>query len=132
MGILEFESISVVILMLIDMLLGSINHIFIKKDNVSSIALKSIGRKAAIAIIVLSVVLFSHLNDRHIFNGSVQPILQTYGVVAVTMIALVLYYELTSVLKHIHIMTGIDFTIIPGVKSELESLKKGLTNHDKY
>lgn len=130
-GVLEFEAICVVLLMAFDILLGTINHVFIRNDNVSSIAIKSIGRKSAIMLVVLFVVLFTHLDDKHIFQASVDSIIALYSVTAVPIIALVLYYELTSVLKHVQLMTGIDFTVVPGVKAEIDALlKKGRNGND--
>lgn len=131
-GLLEFEAICVVLLMVFDMLLGTINHVFIRNDNVSSIAIKSIGRKSAIMIIVLFVVLFAHLDDAQIFDPSVDGIIEIYTTTGVAIIAFVLYYELTSVLKHVQLMTGIDFTLVPGVKAEIDALlKKGRGNDGK-
>lgn len=124
MGILEFESLIIIILMLIDIVLGSINHVFIKKDNVSSLALKSIGVKFTISLIVIFLCLLVHLNDTHLFDDNVTALINCYTVVAKSVIVFVCYYELTSVCKHIQIMTGLDLTkFIKGLKSEIENRK---------
>lgn len=124
MGILEFESLVIILLMLIDIALGTINHVFYKKDNVSSLALKSIGEKFTISLIVLSLCLLVHLNDTHIFDDTVTDLINCYAVVAKSVILFVCYYELTSVCKHIQIMTGLDLTkFIKGLKSEIENRK---------
>ena len=124
MGILEFESLVIILLMLIDIALGTINHVFYKKDNVSSLALKSIGEKFTISLIVISLCLLVHINDMHIFDDTVTDLINCYAVVAKSVILFVCYYELTSVCKHIQIMTGLDLTkFIKGLKSEIENRK---------
>lgn len=124
MGILEFESLLTIILMLIDIALGTINHVFYKKDNVSSLALRSIGEKFTISLIVMSLCVIVHLNDTHIFDETVTDLISGYAVIAKSVIVFVCYYELTSVCKHIQIMTGLDLTkFVKGLKSELENRK---------
>lgn len=124
MGILEFESLVTILLMLIDIALGSINHVFYKKDNVSSLALRSIGEKFTISLIVIALCIVVHLNDTHIFDDTVTDLINGYAVIAKSVIVFVCYYELTSVCKHIQIMTGLDLTkFVKGLKSELENRK---------
>lgn len=124
MGILEFESIITIFLMMVDIALGFINHVFYRKDNVSSLALRSIGEKFTISLIVISLCIIVHLNDTHIFDDTVTDLINGYAVIAKSVIVFVCYYELTSVCKHIQIMTGIDLTkFIKGLKSEIENRK---------
>ena len=124
MGLLEFESFITIFLMLLDIALGFINHVFYKKDNVSSLALRSIGEKFTISLVVISLCIIVHLNDAHIFDDTVTDLINGYAVIAKSVIVFVCYYELTSVCKHIQIMTGIDLTkFIKGLKSEIENRK---------
>lgn len=124
MGILEFESFVTMFLMLFDIVLGFINHVFYKKDNVSSLALKSIGKKCTISLIVVALCLLVHVNDTHIFDETVTTMINGYAIVAKSVIIFVCYYELTSVCKHIQIMTGIDLTkFIKGLDSEIKNRK---------
>lgn len=124
MGILEFESIIILLLMLLDIALGTISHVFYKQDNVSSCALKSIGEKFVISLVVLFICIVTHLNDTNIFDKSVSDMINGYKIIAESVIVFVCYYELTSVCKHIQILTGIDLTkFIKGLKSEIENRK---------
>lgn len=124
MGILEFESIIILLLMLLDIALGTISHVFYKEDNISSCALKSIGEKFVISLVVLCLCIIMHLNDTHIFDSTVTDMINGYKVIAESVIVFVCYYELTSVCKHIQILTGIDLTkFIKGLKSEIENRK---------
>ena len=124
MGILEFESIIILLLMLLDIALGTISHVFYKADNVSSCALKSIGEKFVISLVVLFLCIVTHLNDTNIFDKAVTDMINGYKIIAESVIVFVCYYELTSVCKHIQILTGIDLTkFIKGLKSEIENRK---------
>lgn len=124
MGILEFESIIILLLMLLDIALGTISHVFYKADNVSSCALKSIGEKFVISLVVLFLCIVTHLNDANIFDKAVTDMINGYKIIAESVIVFVCYYELTSVCKHIQIMTGIDLTkFVKGLKSEIENRK---------
>lgn len=124
MGILEFESIIILLLMLLDIALGSISHIFYKEDNVSSCALRSIGEKFVISLVVICLCIVVHMNDTNFFDKTVTDIINGYKVIAESVIVFICYYELTSVCKHIQIMTGIDLTkFIKGLKSEIENRK---------
>ena len=124
MGILEFESIIILLLMLLDIALGSISHIFYKEDNVSSCALRSIGEKFVISLVVICLCIVVHMNDTNFFDKTVTDMINGYKVIAESVIVFICYYELTSVCKHIQIMTGIDLTkFIKGLKSEIENRK---------
>ncbi len=124
MGILEFESFITIFLMFFDIALGFISHVFYKKDNISSLALRSIGEKFTISLVVISLCILVHLNDTNLFDSTVTDLINGYAVIAKSVIVFVCYYELTSVCKHIQIMTGIDLTkFIKGLKSEIENRK---------
>ena len=127
MGVTEFEAFAILLLTLADIILGSINHVFIKKNNLSALAISSIGKKLTLDFMVLALVLFSHVNDTSWFSGDVDTLINTYKVVIAPIVAALLYYELTSVLKHVQIIIGIDFSkYVPGLKSEM----KGKQKHD--
>ena len=124
MGILEFESIVILLLMLLDIALGFVSHVFYKEDNVSSCALRSIGEKFVISLVVICLCIVVHMNDTNFFDKTVTDMINGYKVIAESVIVFICYYELTSVCKHIQIMTGIDLTkFIKGLKSEIENRK---------
>lgn len=124
MGILEFESIIILLLMLLDIALGTISHVFYKEDNVSSCALRSIGEKFVISLVVICLCIVVHMNDTNFFDKTVTDMINGYKVIAGSVIVFICYYELTSVCKHIQILTGIDLTkFIKGLKSEIENRK---------
>lgn len=132
MGVLEYESVLVFILIALDIIVGSINHIFKLKDNVSSIASESLANKCVQVVCVLAMLLVVHSNDFGLFkNVEIAPVKNTCRTLFATIIVAFLYYELTSVLKHISIITGIDLTIIPGVKSELNDMHEKLYTENK-
>lgn len=121
MGIVEFETLMFLALMVGDIVLGTINHVFIHKDNVSALAMSSIGKKCALAFMMIVVVVFSHLNDAGMFTADVDTLIKAACSTAAPIIVFLLMYELSSVLKHLYLMTGIDFIkMIPGMKSEIE------------
>lgn len=124
MGLLEYESVLLFILIAVDILIGSINHIFKLKDNISSIASESLANKCVQAVCVLAMLLVMHANDFGVFDpANVAPLKNSCYTLFSTIILAFLYYELTSVLKHVSIITGIDLSIIPGVKAELKDLE---------
>lgn len=125
MGVLEFETFAIVALVVFDIVLGTINHVFFKQDNISSLAQASIGRKCIIVIGSVLLVLATHINDAHFFNDSVQPMLNTLYSAAVVIVAALLYYEITSVLKHVEALTGLNFLEkFPGLTSEIKHGKE--------
>ena len=67
MGILEYESVLVFVLIALDIIIGSINHIFKLKDNVSSIASESLANKCVQVVCILAMLpgVKSELNDMH-------------------------------------------------------------------
>ena len=86
MGILEFESIIILLLMLLDIALGFVSHVFYKEDNVSSCALRSIGEKFVISLVVLCLCIVMHMNDTHIFDSTVTDMINGYKVIAESVI----------------------------------------------
>lgn len=128
---LEYESFLVIITIIVDIIIGSINHIFVKKDNVSSLAEYSIAKKLAIVVSILAMLFIVHLNDFAIFDSSTKILQDSVCALFATVIFAFLYYEFTSVIKHISIITNIDLSSIPGVKSEIESMKEKITKKDE-
>lgn len=124
-GSLEFECAVIFVMCLCDMILGTISHVFFKKDNSSESAETSIGRKLVIMITLIGILIIVHLNDYNSFNQEVKSVLQMANNTASAVVVIFLYYELTSVLRHISDMTGIDLSKIPGVQQEIDSHKKG-------
>lgn len=132
MGILEYESVLVFVLIALDIIIGSINHVFKLKDNVSSIASESLANKCVQVVCILAMLFVVHSNDFGLFkNIEIAPVKNSCRTLFATIIIAFLYYELTSVLKHISIITGIDLSMIPGVKSELNDMHDKLYTENK-
>lgn len=124
MGVLEFECFLIFVMCIMDMILGTISHVFFKKDNLSGDAEASIGKKLVIMCTLVFILLIVHANDFHTFAPEVKSVLDMANKTASGVVVIFLYYELTSILKHIQNMTGIDMSKVPGVKSEVENSKE--------
>ena len=118
-GILDFEIFLIIIMMILDIIVGTIDHDFYSKDSSSSGAIKRLFGKVAIASFLIFIVIITHVNDWGLFKG-IDNILQIICTGSDTAVVMLLYYELTSVLAHLQNITGIDFSRIPMVKQELE------------
>lgn len=127
-GILEFEVFLIITFMLLDIILGSIDHIFFTKDTSSSGAIKSLFAKFGIATTLITVLFILHANDWGIFSKEINSILEICKNGADGIVLLLLYYELTSLLAHLHNITGLDFSKIPGVSSEV--INKKLSSYE--
>lgn len=119
-GILEFECFLIIIFMLLDIILGSIDHIWYQKNSSSREAIQSLFSKLGISVFLISILLVLHSNDRGIFTPDIKPILDICRNTSGVIVIMLLYYELTSLLAHLHNITGLDFSKVPGVKSEID------------
>lgn len=127
-GIIEFECLLIIVFMLIDIILGSIDHIWYQKNSSSSDAIKSLFSKLGIAAFLIAMLLVLHSNDKGLFTSDIKPILEICQNAANAIVIMLLYYELTSVLAHLHSITGLDFSKVPGVQSEID--KKDLSSYE--
>lgn len=123
-GIIEFECFLIIVFMLLDIILGSIDHIWYQKNSSSKEAIQSIFSKLGISVFLISILLVLHSNDKGIFTSDIKPILDMCRNASDTIVIMLLYYELTSLLAHLHSITGLDFSKVPGVKAEID--KKAL------
>lgn len=119
-GILEFECFLIVIFMLLDIILGSIDHIWYRKNSSSREAIRSMFSKLGISAFLIAILLILHSNDKGLFTSDIKPILEMCRNASDVIVVMLLYYELTSLLAHLHSITGLDFSQVPGVKSEIE------------
>lgn len=127
-GVLDFEIFLIIAMMILDIIVGTIDHDFYSKDSSSSGAVKGLFGKVAIASFLIFIVIITHINDWGEFKG-IDNMLQIIRTGSDTAVVMLLYYELTSVLAHLQNITGMDFSKIPMVKQELE--RKALDTH-KY
>ena len=130
-GILEFECFLIIIFMLLDIILGSIDHIWYQKNSTSKEAIKSLFSKLGIGAFLITILLVLHSNDKGIFTSDIQPILEMCRNASDIIVITLLYYELTSLLAHLHSITGLDFSKVPGVKSEIDKKALNVYEYDE-
>lgn len=123
-GIIEFECFLIIVFMLLDIILGSIDHIWYQKNSSSREAIQSLFSKLGISVFLISMLLVLHSNDKGIFTSDIKPIIDMCRNASDVIVIMLLYYELTSLLAHLHSITGLDFSKVPGVKAEID--KKAL------
>lgn len=128
LGVVEFEVFLIVLMMILDIILGTIDHDFFTKDGSSANGIKGLFSKLGITSFLVFAVLVLHINDCGEFKG-INDIVSIIRNGVDTIVLMLLYFELTSILAHLHNITGIDFSGLPMVKQEIES--KQLANH-KY
>lgn len=127
-GIIEFECFLIIVFMLLDIILGSIDHIWYQRDSSSREAIKSLFAKLGIGVFLIAILLVLHSNDKGLFTSDIKPILEMCQNGSDVIVIMLLYYELTSLLAHLHSITGLDFSKVPGVKSEID--KKALNVYE--
>lgn len=120
LGVVEFEVFLIIIMMILDIILGTIDHDFFTKDGSSSNGIKGLFRKLGITSFLIFAVLVLHINDWGEFKG-INDIVSIIKNGVDTIILMLLYFESTSILAHLHNITGIDFSGLPMVKQEIES-----------
>lgn len=120
LGIVEFEVFLIIMMMILDVILGTIDHDFFTKDGSSSNGIKGLFSKLGVAIFLIFAVLVLHINDWGEFKGINDIVLIIKNGVD-TIVLMLLYFESTSILAHLHNITGIDFSGLPMVKQEIES-----------
>lgn len=117
--------------MVLDIILGTIDHIYYLKDNYSGGAIKSLFTKLGLASFLIGILFILHLNDLGNFSSEVNQILDLCRSGADVIVIMLLFYELTSMLAHLQNITGLDFSFIKPVKNELVKKKLNKFEHDK-
>lgn len=120
LGAVEFEVFLIILMMILDVILGTIDHDFFSKDGSSANGIKGLFSKLGVAFFLIFAVVALHINDFGEFKG-VEDIMLIIRNGVDTIVLMLLYFELTSVLAHLHNITGIDFSGLPMVKQEIES-----------
>lgn len=120
LGIVEFEVFLIILMMVLDIILGTIDHDFFSKDGSSANGIKGLFSKLAITSFLVFAVLVLHINDFNEFKG-IEDIMLIIRNGVDTIVLMLLYFELTSILAHLHNITGIDFSGLPMVKQEIET-----------
>lgn len=120
LSVVEFEVFLIILMMILDIILGTIDHDFFSKDGSSANGIKGLFSKLGITSFLVFAVLVLHINDLHEFKG-IEDIMLIIRNGVDTIVLMLLYFELTSILAHLHNITGIDFSGLPMVKQEIES-----------
>lgn len=122
-GELEFKVFLIITFMVLDIILGTIDHIFYLKDSYSGGAVKSLFTKLGIASFLIGILFILHLNDFGEFANEINEILNICRSGSDVIVIMLLFYELTSLLAHLQNITGLDFSFLSPVKSELTKKK---------
>lgn len=120
LGVVEFEVFLIIMMMILDIILGTIDHDFFTKDGSSSNGIKGLFSKLGIASFLIFALLVLHINDWGEFKR-INDIVAIIRNGVNTIVLMLLYFEITSILAHLHNITGIDFSGLPMVKQEIES-----------
>lgn len=118
--------------MVLDIILGTIDHIYYLKDSYSGGAVKSLFTKLGLASLLIGILFILHLNDFAIFyDYEVLQILNVCRSGADVIVVMLLFYELTSLLAHLQNITGLNFSFIKPVQNELIKKKLNKFEYDK-
>lgn len=117
--------------MVLDIILGTIDHIYYLKDSYSGGAIKSLFTKLGLASFLIGILFILHLNDFANFSDEVSQILNLCRSGADVVVVMLLFYELTSLLAHLQNITGLDFSFIKPVQNELLKKKLNKFEYDK-
>lgn len=129
-GELEFKVFIIITIMVLDIILGTIDHIFYLKDSYSGGAVKSLFTKLGIASFLIGILFILHLNDFGKFSSEINEILNICKSGSDVIVIMLLFYELTSLLAHLQNITGLDFSFLSPVKSELTNKKLAKFEYD--
>lgn len=129
-GELEFKVFLIITIMIVDIILGAIDHIYYLKDSYSGGAIKSLFTKLGVASFLISILFVLHLNDFGEFSNEINPILDICRSGSDVIVIMLLFYELTSLLAHLQNITGLDFSFLTPVKSELTKKKLAKFEYD--
>lgn len=130
-GALEFKVFLIITIMVLDIILGTIDHIYYLKDSYSGGAIKSLFTKLGLASFLIGILFILHLNDFASFSDEVSQILNLCRSGADVIVVMLLFYELTSLLAHLQNITGLDFSFIKPVQNELVKKKLNKFEYDK-
>lgn len=129
-GELEFEVFLIITVMVLDIILGAIDHIYYLKDSYSGGAIKSLFTKLGIASFLIGILFILHLNDFGKFSSEINPILGICRSGSDVIVFMLLFYELTSLMAHLQNITGLDFSFLTPVKSEITKKKLAKFEYD--
>lgn len=130
-GALEFKVFLIITIMVLDIILGTIDHIYYLKDSYAGRAIKSLFTKLGLASLLIGILFILHLNDFAIFSDEVSQILNLCRSGADVIVVMLLFYELTSLLAHLQNITGLNFSFIKPVQNELIKKKLNKFEYDK-
>ena len=131
LGVVEFEVFLIITIMVLDIILGTIDHIYYLKDSYSGSAIKSLFTKLGLASFLIGILFILHLNDLGSFSSEVNQILDLCRSGADVVVIMLLFYELTSLLAHLQNITGLNFSFIKPVENEVIKKKLNKFEYDK-
>lgn len=130
-GVLEFKVFIIITIMVLDIILGTIDHIYYLKDSYSGGAIKSLFTKLGLASFLIGILFILHLNDFANFSDEVLQIINLCRSGADVIVVMLLFYELTSLLAHLQNITGLDFSFIKPVQNEVVKKKLNKFKYDQ-
>lgn len=121
-NIVEYEFIIYTFLTIIDIILGTFVHTFVKKDNTSNKAKIGALKKLSI-LLFMGFALITYDLDRFItFDPTLvaMPLIANIKSAVIAIFGYMCYFEFVSVAANFSLLSGVDLTKIPGVSSEVK------------
>lgn len=121
-NIVEYEFIIYTFLTIVDIILGTFVHTFVKKDNTSSKA-KIGALKKLLVLMFMGFALITYDLDKVItFDPALKamPLIANIKSGVIAIFGYMCYFEFVSVAANFSLLSGIDLTKIPGVSSEIK------------
>lgn len=125
-NVVEYEFVIFLLLTFIDIIFATFYHVHVKKDATSSVA-KLGATKKLLILLFMALCLLVYDMDRFIsFGGGLvnDPVIPQIKGAIIAIFAYMCYFEFVSVAANFSLLSGVDLTNIPGVKSEIKD-KRG-------
>lgn len=120
MSLLDYEIFAIIVMMILDIIVGTIDHNFFTRDSNSGGAIKSLFSKLAVTCFLIFILIMVHAPDFVKIQG-IGSIIDSIKSACDIVVVMLLYFELTSILAHMHNITGLDFLAkLPMVKQEID------------
>lgn len=121
----EYELILYTLLTILDIVLGTYAHVFVRKDSCSRDATAGVLKKLVVLIFMATCVGLYDIDHFISFDKSLaaSTVISDIKSVIIAIVAYMCYFEFVSVAANFSLVTGVDLTKIPGVANEIK--KKG-------
>lgn len=125
-NIVEYEFIIYTFLTIVDIILGTFVHTFVKKDSTSNKAKVGALKKLFILLFMGFALIIYDLDRFLTFDPALKalPIITNIKSAVIAIFGYMCYFEFISVAANFSLLSGVDLTKIPGVSSEIEG-KRG-------